>query len=302
MADRIDELALLAAILDAGSLAGAARRIGRSASVATRMLRDMESRLGVRLADRTTRALVPTEAGVQLGAHGRRILAEYEGAISEVSGAAREPRGLLRISAPYAFGRLHLTRIVSDFLAAHPRVQVELTFGNEWVNLLEQQVDVAVRFGKLQDSSLVAKPVGAVRRVVVASPAYLERRGRPKSPADLEAHDVIVQKGLHGMHVWEMEDADGRPLRLRPRARLVVNDAEAAIEAAVRGCGIARPLSYQAAAALKSKSLVRLLSRFAPRPVPVQLVVKSARHVPLRIRAFVEFAGKALRQLDALKG
>jgi len=198
--DRLDELTALVAILEAGSLAAAGRKLRRSPPAMTRLLASLEERLGARLIERTSRRLTATEAGRRLGEQARQVLAGYGDAMRET--AAGEVRGELRVTAPLVFGRRHVTPIVASFLEAYPDTRVELVLNDRSLNFIEEGLDLAVRIGRLADSSLVARRVGEVRRLLVASPAYLARRGAPRKPADLAAHDVIFTSGPPGPLEW----------------------------------------------------------------------------------------------------
>lgn len=285
--DRLDELAIFAAIVEAGSLVGAARRLRRSPPAVTRALNALEDRIGLRLVERTTRRLAPTEAGRVLAERARTLLADYDRALV---GVLRAPvRGLLRITAPVQFGRRHVAPIVSAFLNAYPDVRVELTLNDRNLDLIEEGLDLAVRIGPLADSSLIARQIGSVRRVVVASPEYLARRGLPSRPPDLTAHDTIFGMARSAAREWRFGPPPrGAVVRLSPR--LLVDDVEAQIQAAQAGRGIARPLSYQVADALAAGSLIRLLQEFEPEPLPVQLVTLSREYVAPKVRAFLDFA------------
>jgi DNA-binding transcriptional LysR family regulator len=198
--DRLDELGIFVAIVEAGSLVGASRRLRRSPPAITRALSSLENRLGLRLVDRTTRRLAPTEAGNMFAERARALLAGYE---EVLLGASQAPiRGVLRITAPVQFGRRHVAPIVSAFLNEYPDVGVELSLNDRNLDLIEGGLDLAVRIGPLADSSLVARQVGSVRRVVVASPAYLARRGEPRTPSDLAAHDTIFGMARSPAREW----------------------------------------------------------------------------------------------------
>ena len=292
--DRLDELSLFVAIVDAGSLAGAARRLHRSAAAATRALASLEVRAGSRLVERTTRRLTPTPAGLDLAERARGLLAGYEAAVSGASGDA--VRGLVRITAPVLFGRKHVAPIVSGFLDAYPETQVELVLADRNLDLVEEGIDVALRIGHLAESRLVARRVGQVSRIVVASPDYLAARGTPRRPADLAAHDAILGAVNSELREWRF---GANRVRLAPR--LIVNEVEAALVAARAGRGIARVLSYQAAEDIAAGRLVRLLAAHEPPPVPVQLVTPSADFRPARVNAVLDFATAALRALAVLR-
>ena len=212
--DRLDELAIFVAIVEAGSLINASRRLRRSPPAVTRALSALEDRIGLRLVERTTRRLAPTEAGSALADRARSLLADYDEAARRYRAAP--VRGVLRITAPVQFGRRHVAPIVSAFLNEHPDVRVELSLNDRNLDLIEEGLDLAVRIGPLADSSLVARQVGSVRRVVVASPEYLARRGVPLTPPDLAAHDTIFGMARSSAREWRFG-----PSREGPVVRLV---------------------------------------------------------------------------------
>jgi DNA-binding transcriptional LysR family regulator len=292
--DRLDELQVLVAILETGSMAAAARKLGRSPAAVTRVLGALEVRAGARLLERSTRRLTPTEAGLRLAEQARRLLADYDGALMRE--AEDVPRGLLRIAAPNVFGRRHVAPVVTRFLAAQAAVQVELLLSDRNVDLIEEGIDAAVRIGALSNLSLVARKLGQVRRVTVASPAYLARRGTPVRPADLAGHELIMSTSVRSVAEWRFREG-GREHVVRYSPRLRVNDVEAMLAASCDGFGIARALSYQVEPLLRSGLLARVLENYEPEPLPVHLVLPSSRHMPPRLRAFVDFA---VAQFEAL--
>jgi DNA-binding transcriptional LysR family regulator len=296
--DRLDELTIFVAIVEAGSLVSAARRLRRSPPAITRALSSLEDRIGLRLVDRTTRRLAPTEAGSALAERARAWLADYE---EMLVGASQAPiRGVLRITAPVQFGRRHVAPIVSAFLNQYPDIRVELSLNDRNLDLIEEGLDLAVRIGPLADSSLIARQVGSVRRVVVASPAYLARRGVPRTPADLATHDTIFGMALSPAREWRFgPPRRGSVVRLSPR--LLVDDVEAQVQAAEAGRGIARVLSYQVSDELAAGSLVRLLQDFEPEPLPVQLVTLSRSHMAPKVRAFLDSAAKIFHDVDVIQ-
>jgi DNA-binding transcriptional LysR family regulator len=299
--DRLDELSLYLAIVDAGSLAAAARRTGRSPPSVTRQLSALEGRLGVRLIERNTRRLALTDAGRRLAAHARNLVSDFESAMRDTSGEGVAPRGRLRLSAPLLFGRYHVTPVVMAYLATYPDVSVELLLEDRPVDLIEEGIDVALRIAHLADSTLVARRLGAVRRIVVASPAYLARKGVPEQPEDLGRHDVVLFVNQANTADWRFADPVRGERTVHVEARFQVNRAEAAIAAACNGHGVLAVLSYQVANDLAEGRLVRLLRRFERPPIPVQLVMPSARLMPPRLRAFIDFAVPSLSALDVLK-
>ncbi|HEY1412117.1 MAG TPA: LysR family transcriptional regulator [Rhodopila sp.] len=297
--DRLDEMAVLAAVLDTGSLAAAGRRLRRSPPAITRTIAALEQRVGTRLVERTTRRLAPTEAGRALADRARALLDLYAEAMQAPVEAAL--RGTLRITGPVVFGRRHVTPCVLAFQAEHPDLRVELDLADRNLDLVEEGLDVAVRIGAMADSGLIARRVGAVRRVVVASPAYLAAHGTPLMPSDLTGHATIVSFARDGLLEWRFRDA-GRERVVRLTPRLTVNDVEAMLVAARSGFGIVRALSYQVVEELKAGSLVRLLADFEPAAEPVQLVFSGGGMMRPSVRAFVEFAASYLARLGVVQG
>jgi DNA-binding transcriptional LysR family regulator len=294
--DRLDELAIFVRIVEEGSLARAASRLRRSPPAVTRALASLEDRIGLRLIDRTTRRLAPSEAGRALYDRARTLVADYEAA---TAGAPDAPvRGLLRITAPVQFGRRHIAPIVARFLDAHDGVEVELLLGDRNIDLIEEGVDVALRIGPLADSALSARRVGHVRRLWVASPAYLKRRGTPRTPAELTHHEALLGT-LRGNTEWQFAGARrGAPPRLYGRLR--ADDVETRLRAAREGRGIAQLLSYQVADELAAGRLVRLLQSWERPPLPVHLVTKGRAHRAPKIDAFLDFAARRLVALPVL--
>jgi len=283
--DRLDELALLVAVIDTGSLAAAGRRLRRSPAAMTRALAALEERMGARLIERTTRRLAPTEAGRDLAERARRLLADYETALQ--APAPDAVRGTLRITGPTVFGGRHLTPVVADFLAQHDGVLADLTLHDRNLDLIEGELHVA-------------RKLGQVHRVVVASSDYLAGRGAPLEPADLAGHDLILTTVVSASPEWRFEHrGKARAVRLEPRLR--VNNVEAALAAMLAGRGIGRALSYQVAEDLAAGRLVRLLPDFEPPPLPVQLVTVGGRFMPPLVRAFLDFAGPRLERLAVLR-
>ncbi len=298
--DRLDELAIFVAILEAGSLAGAAKRLRRSAPAVTRALSGLEERLGLRLIERTTRNLAPTDAGRRLAEQARRLLADYDEALA-ATGTDRPLRGRLRVTAPVMFGRKHVTPLVLDFMRAFPDIRVELVLSDGNLDLIEEELDVAIRIGPLPDSGLVARRVGQVGRYLVAGPTYLARRGTPSAPEDLAGHDIILSTARPRPPDWRFL-VDGRERVVRVTPRLSVSHIEPALLAARDGHGIARPLSYQVADDLAAGTLVRLMPHTEPAPLPVHVVVPTARLMPGRVRAFLDHAVEGLSALAVLRG
>ena len=298
--DRLDELAVFAAILDTGSLVGAARRMRRSAPAVTRALAALEERAGARLIERTTRQLAPTEAGRRLVARARQLLADYGEAIGAVNEGRNAPlRGLLRVTAPLVFGRRHVTPLVASFLDMHPGVRIELVLSDRNLDLIDERIDVAVRIGRLSDSRLVARRVGQVRRVLCASSEYLARRGRPRTPSDLANHDIVFNSGRPAPMEWRFR-VSGRDRTVRLTPRLMVTEVESMLLAVRAGRGIGRAFSYQVADDFSAGTLERLLREFEPPALPVQLVVPTGRYMPPNVRVFLDHAAQVLGGLRVI--
>ncbi|MBN9451882.1 MAG: LysR family transcriptional regulator [Bosea sp.] len=292
--DRIEELAIFVAIVDAGSLAGAARRLRKSRPAVTRALAGLEERVGAQLIARTTRRLTPNDAGRELAATARRLLADYEAALGVA--AAVPVSGLLRITAPLSFGRRHVTPLVSEFLDRYPQVQVELVLADRNLDLIEEDLQLAIRIGPLPNSGLLMRKVGEVRRILVAAPSYLASCPPLRRPADIAAHETIASVAANQTLTWRFGgQRSGSAVVLTPR--LIVNEIESVLIAARAGRGLARVLSYQAAEDLAAGTLVRLLPDFEPPPLPVQLLVPGGRQPSPRVRAFIDHAVARLPEL-----
>lgn len=295
--DRLDELGIFVRIVEEGSLVRAAGRLRRSAPAVTRALASLESRMGVRLIDRTTRRLAPTEAGRLLYDKARGVLGEYEAA---TLGARDAPvRGLLRIAAPVQFGRRHVAPIVTAFLDAHADIEVELLLNDRNVDLIDEAIDVAVRIGPLADSGLTARTVGEVRRLWVATPVYLARCGTPQAPKDLAGHEAVLGT-FRTAQVWDFARSRRAP-PVRVAGRLRVDDVETRLRAVGEGRGIGQFLSYQVADELAAGRLVRLLRAYEQPAIPVHLLTKGRTNRAPKIESFLDFAARRLLALPVLE-
>jgi DNA-binding transcriptional LysR family regulator len=291
--DRLRELEVFVAVASASGFAKAGRYLRLSPPAVTRAVASLEDRLGTRLIDRTTRSLRLTDAGARFLVRAQRVLADIDDAEKDAVGDTSEPHGHLTVTASAAFGRAILVPIACAFLTAHPSVTITALLLDRVVDLIDEGVDLAIRIGELPDSSLVARRVGTVRRILVASPRYLKRHGAPTVPADLRDHAVIAMTGLMPKREWRyVAGGKARSVALVPR--LEVNDALAALAAAEAGDGITIAISYMVGEAIRARRLVPVLDQFAPAPVPVQLVHAQGRNVNPTLRAFIEFSAPRL--------
>lgn len=289
--DRLDAMQTLVAVVDGGSLSAAGRRLGVPLPTISRRISELEAHLGARLLVRSTRRIDLTDAGADYIAACRRILEEVGAAERSAAGEYRAPRGVLDITAPLAFGRLHLLPVITDFLAAHPEIDVRLALSDRNARLIDDHLDLGVRIGALPGSATVATRVGAVRRVVCASPAFLAAHGTPRRPAELAPLPAITFD-IDAMPSWHFAGAGGE---VALRQRLAVNTAEAAIDAAIAGVGVTRVLSYQVAKPLAEGALAIVLADFEPDPLPVHLIHAGQGQLPVKMRAFLDFAVPRLR-------
>jgi DNA-binding transcriptional LysR family regulator len=292
--DRFEAIRTLLAAVDGGSLTAASRQLGMPLPTVSRNVSELEARLGTQLVIRTSRKLLLTDAGNAFVAAGRRVLEQLDEAERAAAGEYRTPRGDLLVTAPIMFGKLHVTPVVLAFLAAYPEVNVRVVLFDHVIDLVENHVDVAVRLGHLPDSGLVAARIGEIHWVICASPTYLSTHGTPVAPDDLAQHDCIAFEGLQMVRTWPFgRGTDAKTVAIRPR--FAANTADAVIEAAIAGIGIARLTSYQAAGAIREGRLVSLLRGHNPEPLPVHLVHTGAPLVPLKMRMFLDFAGPRLK-------
>jgi DNA-binding transcriptional LysR family regulator len=289
MTDRFEAMSLLIAVVDAGSFSGAARQLGVPLPTVSRKISELETYLHTRVLQRSTRQLSLTEAGLSYVAACRRILEEIGEAERAVSGEYAAPKGDLVITTPIVFGRLHVLPVVTQFLKTYPEINVRIVLSDRLVHLLEEHVDVAIRVGELPDSSLVAARVGTIRRIVCASPAYLKEHGNPLRPQDLDRHQCITFDGLSSTREWAFRSGKSE-MTVPVKSRLVVNTAEAAIAAAIDGLGLTRVLSYQVADVVRDNKLAITLQDHEPHEWPIHLVHAGQGLLPLKVRAFLDFA------------
>ena len=292
--DRLQSMRAFVAVADARGFAAAARRLMLSPPALTRAISGLEARIGARLLHRTTRTVRLTEAGARFLADCKRILGEIEEAEAAAAGGSLEPRGQLAVTAPVLFGRMYVAPILFEFLERYAGVTARTLFVDRIVDLLEEDIDVAVRIAHLPDSSLTAIPVGSVRSVVCASPRYLATYGRPRTVDDLAKHKTIAFWPTLASLDWSF-GSGSRVRTVRASAQLIVNNNDLAIAAAVAGRGLARVLSYQIVAEVRAKRLEILLADFEPKPLPISVVHVEGRRAAAKVRAFVDMTVERLR-------
>jgi DNA-binding transcriptional LysR family regulator len=285
--DRIDAMQAFVAVADLHGFAPAARKLGLSASGVTRLIAALEDRLGARLLQRTTRSVTLTDVGTRYLERARRILADVEEAEGSAEGERTRPSGRLVVSAPVGFGRLHVSPVMSAYLKRYPEVFGELRLADRIVNLVEDGVDLAVRIGHLPDSSLVARHVGEMRRIVVASSDYLGQRGEPDTPEAIASHETIQFGAVTASPDWRFVE-DGREIRVACTPRFTTNSADAAIQYAEQGGGLTRVMAYQAAESIKASRLKIVLATFEQPPLPIHVVYPTSRLLSAKVRAFID--------------
>lgn len=294
--NRLEAMSTLLAAVDAGSLSAASRKIGVPLATVSRRVSDLEASLRAKLLVRTSRRLELTNAGRTYVAACRDILAAVDQAERTATGEYAAPRGEIVVTAPIVFGRLHVLPVVVAFLETYPEIAVRLVLTDRVTHFVEDQVDVALRIGGLADSSLIVTRLGSVRRVVCASVDYLKQhRQSPRHPNHLLGHACITFEGLMSSTEWRFATGKGE-ISVPIKSRLVVSTAEAAIDAAVAGLGITRVLNYQIATALQARALKVILREFEPEPTPVNLVYAGQGLLPIKTRAFIDFATDRLRR------
>jgi DNA-binding transcriptional LysR family regulator len=292
--NRLESMSVVLAVVDAGSLSAAGRKLGMPLATVSRKVSELEAALKTRLLIRSTRQLTLTESGRGYVAACRRILEDVTEAERAAAGEYAEPRGDLIVTAPVVFGRLQVLPVLIDFLTAYPEVNVRLELGDRIVNLLEGHVDLALRIGALPDSGLITTQLGSLRRVVCASPKYLSKKGTPIHVRDLAGHDCVSFDLFTLGDLWRFQ-VDGAETVVPIHPRLTVSTAEAAIDAAVSGLGVTCVLSYQVESALRAGDLKLILERFEPASLPVSFLYASQGRLPLKLRALLDFATPRLR-------
>lgn len=293
----MSSLRLLVAFTEAarrGSFAGAARELGLTASAVAKAVGRLEEELHVRLFHRTTRRISLTPEGEALYARCRGVLHELEQVQALAADLGQVPTGVLRVDCPITYGKLVVLPLLASLAIAHPQLQLDVRLSDRYADVVGEGLDAAVRVGHLEDSSLVARKVDVQRLGIYGAPSYLARHGRPRVPADLERHDCALFRlpSTGRNRPWQLE-VDGRPVELQPRARYHVNDGEGLIALASEGVALVQTPDYMARASVERGELVEVLAEHRPAALPIAVVYPSGRHVPMRLRVFVEHFASA---------
>ncbi|WP_191487056.1 LysR family transcriptional regulator [Pseudomonas sp. FEN] len=295
MLDDLNELRTFQRILACGSLSAAARELGVGLAVVSKRLMTLERRAGQRLINRTTRTLSATHEGLALIAHVDRILEELEAAESRMMLGGEEPFGMLRVSSPISFGRIHLVSLVAELVERHPQLDIELRLDDRIVDLTHERIDVAVRIGQPRDSSAIMHKLADNRRILVAAPAYLERHGEPRSAQDLEHHGCLRFNDLS--QPWHLEGPRNEVFDFQPRSRLQANSGDAVRDWALGGHGIMLKSRVDVAGDLAAGRLVHILREWHSADAPIYALLPSRRFTPSKTRIFLDALGARLAVL-----
>jgi DNA-binding transcriptional LysR family regulator len=293
--DRLEAMSTFLSVAEAGSLSDAARQLRTPLATVSRKVSELESHLSTKLFNRSTRKLLLTDAGSSYLAACKRILADVSEAERTASGEYAAPTGELIVTAPVGLGRYYLIPILADFFKAYPDIKANLMLTDRLISLFQEHVDVGLRIGALPDSSLIAIPVGTTRRIACASPAYLAARGTPRTPNELLEHDCIKYSGFASPDVWTFSKGK-TTIAVPVQARLTVGSAGAACDAACAGIGITMTFAYSFQKALESGALTTVLDEFQTAELPVNLVYTANRFLPIKVRAFLDFAAPRLKR------
>lgn len=296
MSDRFQDLTLFVRVVDTGSFSRAGRELGYAQPTVSRMIGALEDRLGVKLLMRTTRKVTPTEAGTALLDRARTALAELEDAENAARGADGLS-GVLRVATPVTFGAREIAPRLGGFLDAHPALRIELLMADRRVDLLDEGVDLAIRLGALDDTSFASRRLATAPRNVVAAPAYIVRRGSPKTPAELPDHDILAARAP-GSEVWTLRHAHSGETSVKLTARVVATSTEGLLAAAVAGLGVATASAFACGPELARGELVCLLEAYTLSPVDVHAVMPTGRRPPAKARAFIDYLATALQRAE----
>jgi len=292
--DQLAAMRVFVAVTEAGGFTAAARKMRMPLPTVCRKVAELEDHLGARLLVRTTRRVAPTDGGRRYYQDVKRLLEDIEASDRQAAEEHLRPKGLLTITAPATFGHFHILPIVDDFMRRHEEIETRLVFTNQLLDLIEEHVDLAVRIGRTTGDTAGVLEAGTMRQFVCASRDYLDEKGRPADPHDLLSHDCITFSRQSNPVPWAFCTRARRMLEVAVRPKICLNTAEAAADAAIRGCGLTQLYAYQGAHHVAAGTLEIVLKPFEVEPVPVSLVIPQYRRVPQKVRAFVDFAQPTL--------
>ena len=289
MIDHASEMAAFVRVVDSNGFSAAAPVLGLSPSAVSKLITRLEARLGVRLLQRTTRALHLTQEGEVFYAAAKRIVGEIETLENQIAGQSGTPSGVLRVTTSLAFSTHQLAPVLSEFLARYPLVQFELLPTDRVIDMVEEGIDIAIRIGRLADTSFMARKIGEDKRLICAAPSYLARHGRPQKPEDLRRHNCLVSRDRTQLNRWPFK-VDGQVVEIEVSGRVAVTEGETQMQLALQGVGIVRVTRLTLADAIRDGSLVPLLGEFsAEEPVGIHAVYPHRRHLAPKVPAFVNF-------------
>lgn len=290
--DRFEEMHTFVKVVETGSLSAAADRMGLAKSAISRRLADLESRLGVQLLNRTTRRIYLTESGDLFYQRCQRILTELDDSEQQISLAHGELCGTIRIAAPLSFGITHLSPLLNRFLREHGELRLDLNLDDRLINLMDEGIDLAIRIGRLEDSTLIARRLTSVNLVVCASPDYLREHGEPRHPGELNQHQGLTYSNLPDAQQWQFTDADGNELNVRVPLRMRANNGDVLMRAAIDGLGVMVTTTFIAYQAIEQGLLKPILRDYRLRDAGIYAVYPAQRHLPRRVRVLIDFLAK----------
>jgi DNA-binding transcriptional LysR family regulator len=293
MLSDLAELRTFERILTLGSLSAAARDLGVGLAVVSKRLASLERRAGVRLVNRTTRKLSPTEDGLALLAHTERVLDELAAAETRLASGREAPQGILRVSSSISFGRIHLVPTAAALVAQHPGLDIQLQLDDRLIDMIEARIDIAIRIGQPRDSDAIIRKLMDSWRILVAAPAYLDHRGRPATPDDLAGHDVLRYDPAGGP--WRLEGPGGAVAEIEAMPRLSADNGDAVLDWALAACGVAMKSNVEVTAHLADGRLERVLPDWRSAPAPIYALLPSGRHLPTKTRVFLDAIAVRLR-------
>lgn len=297
--DRLESDRMFIAVMETGSFTEAAERLGTSSGQASKLVSRLEAGLGVRLLNRTTRSVSPTEAGQAYYERLRPLIDEFDTLDLDIRNISQSPRGRLRLTAPLTFGILELAPALNAFAGLYPDIELDVSFSDRVINLVDEGFDMAVRVGRPGDSSLIIRKLCAVRIVVVAAPAYIERHGTPQTPEDLERHVCIVDTNFRDPHRWPFRDPSGKARSVGVNGRIRYSNAEACLQAAEAGLGLACVPGFVAGGAIRGGRVLRILQAHETEPYDVHVLYPHSRHLAAKVRLLVDALVERYRDTPA---